>query len=295
MLRSPMDIDRQSPPTPGISIVDCRSDAELIALWLQGKSLCTQQAYRSDIAAFEAFLDNKTLAQVKVDDLAAFTSALQQQGYAVSSLRRRLYAVKSLLSFATKVGYLSLNPSHFVTLPKKRSNLSDRILSETEVLNLIALEPKPRNRIMLRFLYETGCRVGEMCQLKWRNLKPRHQGAQVDLWGKGGKMRSVLISPKLWMDLQTLRTTANAPVFATKSGRHFALSNVVRIVKAAAKRAGNGDNVSPHWLRHAHASHSLDRGAPLHLVQATLGHSSIATTERYLHARPDESSSQYLP
>lgn len=290
-----MDIDRHCPPIPGISLVDCRSDAELIALWLQGKSPCTQQAYRSDIAAFEAFLDNKTLAQVKVDDIAAFTSALQQQGYAVSSLRRRLYAVKSLLSFATKVGYLSLNPSHFVTLPKKRSNLSDRILTETEVLNLIALEPKPRNRIMLRFLYETGCRVGEMCQLKWRNLKPRSQGAQVDLWGKGGKMRSVLISPKLWTDLQTLRTTANAPVFATKSGRHFALSNVVRIVKAAAKRAGLGDNVSPHWLRHAHASHSLDRGAPLHLVQATLGHSSIATTERYLHARPDESSSQYLP
>jgi integrase/recombinase XerD len=65
-------------------------------------------------------------------------------------------------------------------------------------------------------------------------------------------------------------------------------------VRQAARRAGLALPVSPHWLRHAHASHALDRGAPLHLVQATLGHTSIATTGRYLHARPRESSSRFL-
>ena len=69
---------------------------------------------------------------------------------------------------------------------------------------------------------------------------------------------------------------------------------VHRIVKAAAARAGLSAAVSAHWLRHAHASHALDRGAPIHLVQATLGHSSVATTGRYLHARPNDSSSRYL-
>ena len=69
---------------------------------------------------------------------------------------------------------------------------------------------------------------------------------------------------------------------------------VRRIVAAAARRAGVEGNVSPHWLRHAHASHALDRGAAIHLVQATLGHSSVATTGKYLHARPSESSSKYL-
>lgn len=78
-------------------------------------------------------------------------------------------------------------------------------------------------------------------------------------------------------------------------GGHLDRTQVYRIVKAAASRAGIEGNVSPHWLRHAHASHSLDRGAPLHLVQATLGHSSVATTERYLHARPNDSSAMYLP
>lgn len=72
-------------------------------------------------------------------------------------------------------------------------------------------------------------------------------------------------------------------------------AQVWRIVRRAAKRAGIDKEVSCHWLRHAHASHALDRGAPIHLVQATLGHSSISTTGRYLHARPTESSSSYLP
>ncbi len=69
---------------------------------------------------------------------------------------------------------------------------------------------------------------------------------------------------------------------------------LMRIVRAAANRAGIKKNVSPHWMRHAHASHNLDRGTPIHLVQATLGHSSVAVTGRYLHAKPGDSSARYL-
>jgi site-specific recombinase XerD len=70
---------------------------------------------------------------------------------------------------------------------------------------------------------------------------------------------------------------------------------VHRLVKQAAARAGISTATSAHWLRHAHASHALDRGAPVSLVQATLGHASVATTGRYLHARPNDSSARYLP
>jgi site-specific recombinase XerD len=83
-------------------------------------------------------------------------------------------------------------------------------------------------------------------------------------------------------------------VFRSARGGHLDASQVHRIVKAAAARAGLAPAVSAHWLRHAHASHALDRGAPIHLVQATLGHASVATTGRYLHARPQDSSSRYL-
>ena len=71
-------------------------------------------------------------------------------------------------------------------------------------------------------------------------------------------------------------------------------SQLWRIVRKAARAAGIKEDVSPHWFRHAHASHALDRGAPAHLVQQTLGHQSLATTSRYAHARPDDSSGQYL-
>ncbi|MBD2033913.1 tyrosine-type recombinase/integrase [Leptolyngbya sp. FACHB-321] len=89
--------------------------------------------------------------------------------------------------------------------------------------------------------------------------------------------------------------SGECPVFQSRKGGHINRHQLWRIVSAAAKQAGIEGKVSPHWLRHAHASHSLDRGAPIHLVQQTLGHESVAATSRYLHARPNDSSSLYLP
>src|SRR6202011_2914326 len=80
----------------------------------------------------------------------------------------------------------------------------------------------------------------------------------------------------------------------SRTGRALDRSRVLRIVQEAAQRAGMAAGISPHWLWHSHATHSLERGAPIHLVQATLGHSSVATTSRYLRARPGDSSARFL-
>jgi integrase/recombinase XerD len=114
--------------------------------------------------------------------------------------------------------------------------------------------------------------------------------------GKGGKTRTVLLPGSVWKELQALcwGKRPGEPVFRSQKGGPLSTSQALRIVKKAARRAGFSERVSPHWLRHAHASHALDRGAPIHLVQATLGHSSVATTGRYLHARPTDSSARYL-
>ena len=114
--------------------------------------------------------------------------------------------------------------------------------------------------------------------------------------GKVGKTRAVLLPAGVWHELLARRGAAgpDEPVFRSRTGGPLDPSQVLRIVKAAARRAGIDANVSPHWLRHGHASHALDRGAPVHLVAATLGHASIATTGRYAHARPSDSSSRYL-
>jgi integrase/recombinase XerD len=121
---------------------------------------------------------------------------------------------------------------------------------------------------------------------------------QITVFGKGGKTRSVQLRVSVWKQLSKLRGEAqpHEPVFPSrKGGEPLTDSGIWRIVKQAARRAGIEVPVSPHWLRHAHASHALDRGAPIHLVQATLGHASIMITGRYLHARPKESSSKFLP
>jgi site-specific recombinase XerD len=140
--------------------------------------------------------------------------------------------------------------------------------------------------------------VSEICGLRWQNAVARQEGGQVTLFGKGGRTRTVLLPASAWADLLALRSGAKLedPVFASRKGRgQLDPSQVRRIVYAAARKAGLPQKVSPHWMRHAHASHALDRHAPIHLVQATLGHTSVATTGRYLHARPTESSSLYLP
>ena len=159
-----------------------------------------------------------------------------------------------------------------------------------------ALETEPRNRVLLTLLYAAGLRISEVVGLVWRDCAPRDDAGQITVFGKGGKTRVVLLPASTWRALGTLRAgaAADAPVFESRKGGALDPSSVHRVVKAAAERAGLDPAVSAHWLRHAHASHSLDRGAPIHLVQATLGHASVATTGRYLHARPNDSSGRYL-
>jgi len=147
--------------------------------------------------------------------------------------------------------------------------------------------------------------VSELCSLKWRDTQERGDAGQVTIYGKGDKTRAVLLSPETWRELVSLRNGAGIddPIFPPRERSpecaegdkvHLSPSQVQRIVTKAARRAGIDKPVSPHWLRHAHASHALDRGCPVHLVQATLGHASVATTGRYLHARPEDSSARYL-
>ncbi len=131
----------------------------------------------------------------------------------------------------------------------------------------------------------------------WCDAMPRAEGGQITVFGKGGKTRTVLLKPKSSDQLLALLgdTGPVDPMFRSPKGGHLDPAQIRRIVYAAAKKASLEQKVSPHWMRHAHASHALDGSAPIHLVQATLGHVSVSTTGRYLHARPNESSSFYLP
>jgi integrase/recombinase XerD len=272
-------------------------DRELIKVWLHGRSVHTQRAYRADV---ERFCGNvgKALADITLLDLQRFADSLTE--LAPASRYRMLSAVKSLLGFGHRTGYLPVDVGRALRLPGVRSRLNERILSEADLHRMLNLEPDRRNRAILTLLYASGVRVGELCGLCWRDLQPNGEGGQITVWGKGSVTRSVQLPAAVWKLVMALRSEEagrDDSVFVSRKkqggGRLQPLA-VLRIVRTAARRAGIVQPVSPHWLRHAHASHALDRGAPIHLVQATLGHANINTTGRYLHTRPKESSSGFL-
>ena len=277
---------------------DGSQDRKLVELWLAMKtSSHTRRAYAADAGGFLEFVQ-KPLSWVTLSDLQAWAGHLGQGSLKPASQNRALTAVKSLLSFAQETGYLPFNVGVAVKLRPNRDNLAQRILEESEVAKLIEGAPEGRNRVLLKLLYVSGVRVSEVCGLKWCDALPRQDGGQITVFGKGGKTRTVLLKPKVWQQLLAIKGEAKAvdPIFRSrKGGGALDVSQVRRIVYAAAREAGLEQKVSPHWMRHAHASHALDRSAPIHLVQATLGHASVSTTGRYLHARPTESSSFYLP
>lgn len=278
---------------------DGSQDDELVRLWLSMKtSPHTRRAYGADAAPFRAFVA-KPLAWVTLADLQAWADHLGQESHSPATQNRALTAVKSLLSFAHQTGYLPFNVGAAVKLRPQRDSLAQRILEESAVAKLIDAAPEGRDRVLLKLLYVSGVRVSELCGLKWCDALPRQEGGQITVFGKGGKTRTVLLKPKVWQQLLAIRgeeAKAVDPIFRSrKGGGALDPSQVRRIVYAAARKAGLEQKVSPHWMRHAHASHALDRSAPIHLVQATLGHASVSTTGRYLHARPNESSSFYLP
>jgi site-specific recombinase XerD len=214
-----------------------------------------------------------------------------------SSRGRVLASIKSLLSFAAKLGVIPFNVGAALQKVKSRDTLADRILSEAEIARILALTDG-RDHALLRLAYAGGFRVSELVGLRWSDLADANDGTMyATVYGKGGKTRTVRISAATAKVLRGLRGAApsTGPVFVGRRGDHLDPSQAWRIVRAAADRASLGKAVSPHWMRHAHASHALDRGAKVTVVRDTLGHSSIAVTDRYAHARPGESSGLSLP
>jgi site-specific recombinase XerD len=228
-------------------------------------------------------------------DLERFAEALAGSGLAPISQGRTLAAVRSLFQVAQRFGYCG-NPASALDLPRTDNPLSERIMSEEDVGALTAHEPDGRNKVLLTALYIAGLRVSEACELRWRNLQARGEAGQRLVHGKGGRTRTVMLPAAVM---------GSAHRTARPGGRRRA---IVRVPFGKAARtlarpadcergqpAGRDCRQREHALAPSRSSsHALDHGAPIHLVQATLGHRSVATTSRYLHARPGESSAGCL-
>ncbi|WP_423815899.1 tyrosine-type recombinase/integrase [Salinibacter altiplanensis] len=306
------------------------SDEVLVQRWLAEKSARTQEEYARDLEQFVEFVD-LPLRYVTLGHLQEYREYLKD-GYARSSQKRKLSAIKSLFTFGTKLRYFAHNVGAALSTPSVRNDRAERILSEADLWALLRDERDLRNHVLLRLFYASGGRISDVEDLRWRDLKDRpdlngpdeRPGGQVTFFGKGGKTRAVTLYSKVWSLIVRLRENEQSegygatddPVFRSQKGGCLSRSQIWRIVKKAAVRAGvkltektasdgsakrdeNGgpimtSKVSPHWFRHAHASHALQKGADLELVRETLGHESIETTKTYLHAQPGKSSSYYV-
>jgi site-specific recombinase XerD len=240
------------------------TDSMLIDMWLEkGKhSACTQDAYKRDVNMFLSFICGKPLQSVTLADVQQYARSLVGKP---STINRRLAVLKSLFSFATDTGYTRFNICRMLEMEAVPSGLAQRILSEETLIRMISLEENKRNHCILRLLYHAGLRVSELVALDWSMITERNDGmGQITVIGKGVKERQVLLQASMYKELLSLKKDT-PEVFTSKKRGRLQSRQIEYIVKAAAIRAGIDVNVSPHWFRHAHASHSLDRGAPVSL------------------------------
>lgn len=288
------------------------TDEQLVHLWIQTKqSARTREEYAREFKRFASYLScGVSLRTVTFADLTSYKQQLEstptKQGTPLkpATVARAVAAIKSLLTFAHELGYVTFNVGVALKAPSTAGLTANRILLESEVIRLVLGAKNTRDRVMLKLLYNTGLRVNELTALTWEDITQGSNGCGVLTvrLGKGGKTRAVIVPASLYAEVLSLRgrqVTGKTPVFKSRSKSkdgtyHLSKQQVNRVIRAAAKTAGLEQKVSAHWLRHCNASHALDRGAPISLVQASLGHASVATTGKYLHAKPDTSAGMFL-
>lgn len=275
-------------------LTDASLDVELIRLWISQKSKTTQKTYITISRQFLTFT-GKELDEVKLEDILLWLESFQLRGFSQNTVNNKLAAIKSLFSFGVKTGYFSVNPASMIKTTKAKDALNERILETEEVKELINEATNERDRAILILLYILGLRISELVGLNWSDFQPTDDAIAVTIFGKGHKTRTLLITHQLWSELKQLtRSDKTEAVFLSRFGNRLDRHAIHRLIKKAVEKAGINPHTSAHWLRHAHACHSLNNGAGIDLLMKSLGHSSLAVTSRYLHVQPSECTSKFI-
>ncbi len=273
-------------------------DVAVVGSWLFQKGIRTQRYYRRIVREFFHFFPGLTLKTTEVTHLALFLKASRES----SDSTRNTYknALSSLFSFATKTGYIPRNPALALENIKVPDRTYSKILSLEQVQQMILKEASERNKMIIKILYYTGIRVDEISKLNRYSFHESEMGAIMMVEGKGRKVRSLHLPDSLYLEIQKYISKLPSPYLFTTQNNCFgdykplSTSQIFRIIKNSAKTAKLNVSPSPHWLRHTSATHAIEAGAPIHVVQKSLGHESISTTGKYLDLRPQQSVGDYL-
>lgn len=260
----------------------------------KGLSRNTIEAYQRDITQFCEFLQKKditALQSVSHDDFIRFLDSLRKKSYASSTLSRMLVALKVFFRFLKKEKWIEQDPTHLLDTPKIWQ-LIPEVLSIDEVESLLKSPDTEsyvgsRDRALFEVIYASGLRVSEVCSMNIHDVSED----SVRVKGKGGKERVVPIAKSALASVDQYLTRFRPQVgkedelalFLTPKGKRIDRVLVWSRIKFYAKQAGITKIISPHTLRHSFATHLLENGADLRIIQEMLGHASIATTDRYTH------------
>ena len=275
-------------------------DFERYLLLDMNRSANTIQSYGRDLAKFQAYLTEQGIEDVEAIDevtVRAFLAKLSQDAYAASSTSRMLSSLKQFFLFLRKEGILETNPMSLVHRPKQGRHLP-KVLTASEIEALLQAPDTSsphglRDRAIFELMYATGLRVTELVQLKLEDL--HLELGFIQTLGKGDKERLVpLIDEAIeWLEAYLeqvrpsfLRLAGSAcprEVFLTERGKAFTRQGIWKNLNKYVALAGIKQTVSPHMLRHSFATHLLENGADLRMVQELLGHADISTTQIYTH------------
>ena len=256
-------------------------------------------AYSSDLHNFISFLEEQginSFQNVTRDTILEYLGQCKQKGYESSSIARKLVSIKVFFRYLFQEKFIKADITDVMDSPKLWRLLPDFLsLEEIEkMLDIYPLTAKDplnfRNRTILELMYACGLRVSEVANLKIENIL--FEEALLRVTGKGNKERIVPIGTQA-LDLisrylneirpQLLKTHNNSTVFLSYRGKPLNRERIWAIVKDAASKAGISKNIYPHTLRHSFASHLLENGADLRIIQEMLGHADISTTQIYTH------------
>lgn len=273
-------------------------DAFIDALWLEdGLARLTLDSYRSDLKLADAWLSEHrehNLIAAEKADLTAYLHVRHQGGQRASSAARMLASLRRFYQYLLRTGMRADDPMLEIVPPKLPGRLP-KSLSENDVEALLGA-PDPadtlgvRDRAMLELLYASGLRVSELVSITLAQLSL--EMGVVRIVGKGSKERLVPIGEEAiaWIDrymkearVDLLDRRASEFLFVTARARPMTRQAFWQLIKRYAARAGLKADISPHTLRHAFATHLLNHGADLRVVQMLLGHSDVSTTQIYTH------------
>ncbi|MBT9176820.1 MAG: Tyrosine recombinase XerD [Firmicutes bacterium] len=267
----------------------------------RGCSEKTVSSYALDLRQFKEFIGDKSMHALVTADVRRFVAQLAKRGYAKSSLARKISCLRSFFDFLMQTDAATSNPAAAVDLPRHRRALPtvlyeddvDRLLSSVAGENLV-----DRDRALLELLYATGCRASEIAGLKLADID--WGACTLRVMGKGAKERIVPFGKIAAQHLQAytaglrakLVTDKVTHVFVNYRGSPLSRRSLGRIVDKYVRR-GDFNGVTPHALRHSFATHLLDNGADLRVVQELLGHTSISTTQVYTHVSGERIKAAY--